>query len=76
MRNADAGQAIIEGMPKTNPWDFLVLPFHPIRWYLRDDIVRQVSGICHDVIKNHKLRQGDPRLQSWEELPIHILSIK
>ena len=24
----------------------------------------------------HKLGQGDPRLQSWEELPVHILSIK
>ena len=24
----------------------------------------------------HKSGQGDPRLQSWEELPVHILSIK
>lgn len=24
----------------------------------------------------HKLGQGDPRLQSWEELPVHILSIR
>jgi hypothetical protein len=53
MRNADAGQAVVKGMPKTNSWDFLVLPFHPIRWYLRNNIVRQASGVCHDMIKNH-----------------------
>lgn len=54
MRNADAGQAVVKGMPKTNSWDFLVLPFYPIRWYLWNDIVRQVTGVCHDMIENHR----------------------
>lgn len=33
-------------------------------------------GMRGQVYDFHKLRQGDPRLQPWEELPVHILSIK
>ena len=50
-------------------------------------LIQSTTAICNNhklvqvLIHNrdflfHKSGQGDPRLQSWEELPVHILSIK
>lgn len=49
-----------------------------------DDFIQGINSHCGNRDEQydggfdnfHKLGQGDPRLQSWEELPVHILSIR